>query len=79
MTKKRKDSSLETLTRHPATFSSAPLSAPRRSPIEIAVSDDGIESCQLPSHQLDVPFILVQDSIAGLEPLDLEPIPKNIL
>ena len=41
--------------------------------------DDDVESNQVPSHQLEVPVVLVQDSIAGLELVDLEPIPESVL
>jgi hypothetical protein len=46
---------------------------------ETTVSDDDVESYQLPSHQLDLPLVLVQDSITGFELVDLEPIPQSIL
>jgi hypothetical protein len=42
------------------------------------VSDDDVESYQLPSHQLEVPVALVQDSIASFESVDLEPIPESV-
>jgi hypothetical protein len=43
------------------------------------VSEDDVESYQLPSHQLDLPLVLVQDSITGFELVDLEPIPQSVL
>jgi hypothetical protein len=70
MAKKRKVSSLDT----PATASPVALTAPRRSQREIAVSDDDVESYQLPSHQFDV-----QDSMASVLQVDLEPIPESVL
>jgi hypothetical protein len=70
MAKKRKVSSLDT----PATASPIALTAPRRSQREIAVSDDDVESYQLPSHQFDV-----QDSMASVLQVDLEPIPESVL
>jgi hypothetical protein len=39
---------------------------------EATVFDDDVESYRLQSHQLDVPLVLVQDSIAGSESVDLE-------
>ena len=55
------------------------LTAPRRSQRETAVSDDDVESYQLPSHQFEVPVVLVQDSIVSVVPVDLEPIPESVL
>jgi hypothetical protein len=72
MAKKRKVSSLDT----PATAS--PI-ATRHSQRETAVSDDDVESYQLPSHQFEVPVVLVQDSMASVLPVDLEPIPESVL
>ena len=46
---------------------------------ETTVSEDDVESYQLPSHQLDLPLVLVQDSITGFELVDLEPIPQSVL
>jgi hypothetical protein len=43
------------------------------------VFEDDVESYQLPSHQLEVPVVLVQDSIANIVSLDLEPIPESVL
>jgi hypothetical protein len=54
MTKKRKASSLDTPTCHPPIA----LTTPRRSQRETAVSDDNVESYQLPSHQLELPVVL---------------------
>ena len=70
MAKKRKVSSLDT----PATASPIALTAPRRSQRETAVSDDDVESYQLPSHQFDV-----QDSMASVLQVDLEPISESVL
>lgn len=46
---------------------------------ETTVSDDGVESYQPPSHELEVSVVLTQDSIAGLESVNLEPFPESIL
>lgn len=46
---------------------------------EITVSEDDLESYQLSSHQLELPVVLVQDSMADLESGDLEPIPRSFL
>ena len=78
MAKKRKASSLDTPTCHFATISSMALTVPRRSQKETAVSDDNVESYQLPSHQLELPVVLAQDSIASIESVDLEPIPESV-
>ena len=43
------------------------------------MSDDDVKTYQLLSHQLEVPIVLVQDSIASLESVDLEPIPESEL
>jgi hypothetical protein len=75
MAKKRKVSSLDTPASDLATASPIALTAPRRT----AVSDDDVESYQLPSHQFEVPVVLVQDSIASVLPVDLEPIPESVL
>jgi len=57
----------------PAAWTHPPVSLPprhqlhsalRRSQKETALSDDDVESYELPSHQLEVPVVLVQDSIA---------------
>ena len=79
MAKKRKASSLDTPTYHLATTSPRALTAPRRSQRETAVSDENVESSQLPSHQLEVPVVLMQDSIASIVSVDLEPIPESVL
>jgi hypothetical protein len=42
------------------------------------VSDDDVESHQLPYHQLDLPFVLVQDSIVGFESEALELIAQSV-
>jgi hypothetical protein len=34
---------------------------------------------QLPSHQLELPVVLAQDSIASIESVDLEPIPESVV
>jgi hypothetical protein len=73
MAKKRSANSLDTPACHLAAAS--PLEFQR----ETAVSDDDVESYQLPSHQLEVPVVLVQDSIASIVSVDLEPIPESIL
>src|SRR5271163_1298012 len=39
------------------------LITPRRSQRETAVSDNNVESYQPPSHQLELPIVLAQDSI----------------
>jgi hypothetical protein len=46
---------------------------------ETTVSDDDVESYRIPSHQLDLLLALLQDSIAGFESADLEPIPQGVL
>jgi hypothetical protein len=76
--KKRKVSSLDTPASDLATASPIALTEPRRSQRETAVSDD-VESYQLPSHQFEVPVVLVQDSIASVVSVDLEPIPESVL
>jgi hypothetical protein len=78
MAKKRKANSLDTPTCHLATTSPIASTAPRRSQRETAVSDDNVESYQLPSHQLELPVVLAQDSIASIESVDLEPIPESV-
>lgn len=52
---------------------------PRRSQREIAVPNDDWKSCQLPSHEVELPVVLVQDSIAGSESVDLEPTRLSLL
>jgi hypothetical protein len=75
MAKKRKVSSLDT----PATASLITLTASLRSQRETAISDDDVESYQLPSHQFEVLVVLVQNSIASVLQVDLEPIPESVL
>ena len=77
MAKKRKASSLDTC--HLVITSPIALTAPQRSQREIATPDGDSGSYQLPSHQLELPVVLMQDSIAGFESVDLEPIPQSIL
>lgn len=55
------------------------LTVPRHSQIGIAVSDDDLGSYQMPSHPLELPVVFAQDSIAGVEPVDLEPIPHSVI
>jgi hypothetical protein len=76
MAKKRKASSLDTPACHLASMSPIALTAPQRSQREIATPDGESGSHQLPSHQLELPVVLMQDSI---ESVDLEPIPQSIL
>ena len=78
MAKKHKASSLDTPTYHLATTLPMALTAPQRSQRETAVSDDNVESHQLPSHQLELHVVLAQDSIASIESVDLEPIPESV-
>jgi hypothetical protein len=73
MAKKHKANSLDTPASNLATTS--PIASQR----ETAVSDDDVESYQLPSHQFEVPVVLVQDSIASVVSVDLEPIPESVL
>jgi hypothetical protein len=77
--KKRKISSLDMPTCHLATISPIVLTTLQRSQRETAVFDDNVESYQLPSHQLELPVVLAQDSIASIESVDLEPIPESIV
>ena len=42
------------------------------------MSDDNVESYQLPSRQLELPVVLAQDSIASIESVDLESIPETV-
>jgi hypothetical protein len=67
MAKKRKASSLDTLAYHLVATSPIALTASRHSQGEIAVFDDDVESYQLPSHQVELPVVLVQYSIASIE------------
>jgi len=78
MAKKRKASSLDTPTCHLTIISPIALTTLRRSQRETAVSDDDVESYQLPSHQLKLSVVLAQDSIASIESVDLEPIPESV-
>jgi hypothetical protein len=78
MAKKRKTGSLDTPTYYLATTSLIASTTPRRPQRETAVSDDSVESYQLPSHQLELPVVLAQDSIASIESVDLEPIPESV-
>jgi hypothetical protein len=64
---------------HLAGASPLELTTPQRSQRETPVFEDDVESYQLPSHQLEVPVVLVQDSIANIVSLDLEPIPESVL
>ena len=43
------------------------------------MSDDNAESYQLPSHQLELPVVLAQDSIASIESVDLKPISRSVV
>jgi hypothetical protein len=80
MAKKRKGSSLDTPACHLAITSPITLTASQRSQREIAtLEDDDSGSYQFPSHQLELPVVLMQDSLAGFESVDLEPIPQSIL
>jgi hypothetical protein len=73
MAKKCKASSLDTPTCYLATTLPIALTIPRRSQRETAVPDDNVESYQLPSHQLDLPVVLAQDSIASMRHLHVPP------
>jgi hypothetical protein len=79
MAKKRKASSLDTPACHLASTSLIALTAPQRSQTEIATPDDDSGSYQFPSHQLELPVVLAQDSIASIESVDLEPIPESVV
>ena len=79
MAKKHKASSLDTPACHLVTTSSITLTAPQRSQREVATLDSDSGSYQLPSRQLELPVVLMQDSIASFESVDLEPIPQSIL
>ena len=78
MAKKRSANSLDRPACHLAAASPLELMTPRLSQRETAVSDEDVESYQLPSHQLEVPVVLVQDSIASIVSVDLEPIPESV-
>ena len=41
--------------------------------------DDDVESYQFPSRQVELPVVLVQDSMASFKSVDLEPIPESVL
>jgi hypothetical protein len=71
MVKKCKASSLD--------ISSIALTTPQHSQKKIATADDDSGSYQFPSHQLELPVVLAQDSIANIESVDLEPIPESII
>jgi hypothetical protein len=79
MAKKHKVSSLDTPACNLVTTSLLALTAPQCSQREIATPDGDSGSHQLPSHQLELPIVLMQDSIASFESVDLEPIPQSIL
>jgi hypothetical protein len=79
MAKKRTASSLDTPVYHLTTSSLIALTAPQRSQREIAASDDDSGSYQFPSHQLELPVVLAQDSIVSIESVDLEPIPESVV
>jgi hypothetical protein len=70
---------LDTPACHLATMSPTALTAPQCSQRKIATPHDDLGSYQFPSHQLELPVVLMQDSIAGFELVDLEPIPQSIL
>jgi hypothetical protein len=79
MAKKHKASSLDTPACQLATISPIALTAPQRSQREIASPDGDSGSYQFPSHQLELPVVLTQDSIASIESVDLEPIPESVV
>src|SRR5256714_9776891 len=64
MAKKRTASSPDTPVYHLTTSSLIALTAPQRSQREIATPDGDSGSYQFPSHQLELPVVLAQDSIA---------------
>jgi hypothetical protein len=78
MAKKRKASDLDTPPCHPSSPLPIPLTAPRRFRSEIAGLDGDLESRQFPSYQVEAPVILTQDSIVGLESVDLESLPQSV-
>jgi len=78
MAKKHKLNSLDTPPCYLATMSPIALIVSQRSQREIATPDDDLGSHQFPSHQLELPVILMQDSIAGFELVDLESILQSI-
>ena len=75
MAKKYKASSLDTPVYHLVTTPLLVLTVPQRSQREIATLDGDSGSHQLLSHQLELPIVLMQDSIASFESVDLKPIP----
>ena len=75
MAKKHKASSLDMPACHLVTTSLLALTAPQRSQRGIATPDGDSRSYQLPSHQLELPVVL----IASFESVDLEPIPPSNL
>jgi hypothetical protein len=79
MAKKYKASSLDTPTYQLTTISPIALTAPQRSQREIANPDGNSGSYPFPSHQLELPVVLAQDSIASIESVDLEPIPESVV
>ena len=79
MAKKRKASSLDTPARRLATMSPIALTASQHFQREIATPDDDSGNYQFPSHQLELLVVIMQDSIAGFESVDLEPISQSIL
>jgi len=79
MAKKRNVNSLDTPAYHPAAVSLLELTTSQCSQRESTVPDDDMESYQLPSDQLEVPVVLMQDSIASVISVDLEPIPESVL
>jgi hypothetical protein len=79
MAKKRKASRLDTPTYGLAIISPIALPAPQRSQREIATPDNDSGSYQFPSHQLELPIVVEQDSIASIESVDLEPILESVV
>ena len=79
MAKKRTANSLGTPTCHLTAASPIALTTPWRSQRKTAVFDDSVESYQLPSHQLELPVVLAQDSIGSIESVDLESIPESVV
>jgi hypothetical protein len=75
----KEQTGMATPTCHLTTMSPIALTAPQRSQREIATPDDDLGGYQFPSHQLELPIVLMQGSIAGFESVDLEPIPQSIL
>jgi hypothetical protein len=79
ITKKRNANSIDTPAYHLTAASPLELTTSRRSQREGTVPDDDVESYQLPSHQLEMPVVLMQDSIASVVSVDLEPILESVL